>query len=180
MDWKDWKRRLKALKNEHDCFDQLDRHCHCQICGAICHRHIEESDSKWNGTGMVKVKCTRCNSYERYYDDTGTTIESYFEMPDLRIQQAAVSWANLLAETAQILVKEAEAAAEEARARADLVEGECKSLAAYCQSQWVFMAEAKAFKKMERAAELWRKRDELARVLNCEIYRVEFCSAKEK
>ena len=63
-----------AEKEEHNCLHHLDRNCKCRICGQ--YRHDITSDSNGSGTGMVTARCKRCGGFERYYDDTGTTIES--------------------------------------------------------------------------------------------------------
>ncbi|HBT95107.1 MAG TPA: hypothetical protein DEB24_02910 [Coriobacteriia bacterium] len=60
----------------HNCEKHLDRRCKCKICGK--YRHKVKNDSNGSGTGMVTAWCKRCGAYERFYDDTGTTIESTF------------------------------------------------------------------------------------------------------
>jgi len=62
--------------NSHICKENVDHNCKCKICGVVCHSIV--NDSKGNGTGMVTEWCTNCGKYERYYDDTGTVIESTF------------------------------------------------------------------------------------------------------
>jgi hypothetical protein len=61
---------------EHNCLSHLDEDCKCAVCGQTLHNIV--SDSKGFGTGHVTDRCVRCNKFERYYDDTGTIIESTF------------------------------------------------------------------------------------------------------
>jgi hypothetical protein len=60
----------------HDCRAHLNSYCRCTVCGKVRHAIVDNSNG--SGTGEVVEWCTRCHRYERYYDDTGTIIESTF------------------------------------------------------------------------------------------------------
>ncbi len=66
------KRYMYHAGKPHICRENLDPHCVCKLCGAVC--HTLEDDSKGSGTGLVHRWCTRCNAGESFYDDTGTTL----------------------------------------------------------------------------------------------------------
>lgn len=61
----------------HNCLEHLDKECRCTVCGNTRHAYV--SDDNGSGTGLVTDRCKRCGSYERWYGDTGTVIESTFE-----------------------------------------------------------------------------------------------------
>ena len=66
----------KATSNPHNCSDHVDEDCVCTICRKTCHELVDNSNG--SGQGEVTVWCKRCGKFERYYDDTGTIIESTF------------------------------------------------------------------------------------------------------
>ncbi|MDR2497683.1 MAG: hypothetical protein LBD21_11220 [Tannerellaceae bacterium] len=70
-DYADEDCRCKICSGEaHD----VDKDCKCRKCGTVDHDLVD--DSNGSGTGMVTEWCRRCRRFERYYDDTGTVIES--------------------------------------------------------------------------------------------------------
>jgi len=73
---------MASNKISHNCEENLDNKCKCKICGEVHHSSI--SDCKGSGIGRVTTWCTRCGLYDRYWDDTGTTIETGYrsDMPE--------------------------------------------------------------------------------------------------
>ena len=63
-------------QNSHICEDYLDSNCKCKLCGKVCHDWTDNDDGSFAASGkIVFARCARCGATERYYADTGTTID---------------------------------------------------------------------------------------------------------
>jgi hypothetical protein len=63
---------------EHNCEQHLDWNCICKICLNLCH---EVENTTYSPTGTMVDTCKKCGKQERWYDSSGTTINTtlYFE-----------------------------------------------------------------------------------------------------
>lgn len=66
--------------NAHVCEEHIDSHCHCKLCGAICHDYRNDDVGTFAAPGKIcATQCVRCCKSKLFYSDSGSVLESGFE-----------------------------------------------------------------------------------------------------